>query len=119
MSGPSPDELALFAPESASGPPLPPLKEKVWGALVVKWTKVKQPARGGSILCDDCVKRAQELGTANAPMPHRAMQKRTGPNGDLMLCSEDAQTHKDEDARVQREYEQHHAHDQHASRKYP
>jgi len=113
---PPPDELALFAPEAVTGPPLPPLAEKIWGALVVKWTRAKQPARGGSTMCADCVTRVQELGVATAPVPRRAMWKRTGPNGDLMLCSQDAQNHRDEDAKVQREYGQRHAHDQHQAR---
>ena len=114
---PSADEgLALFGREEVAGGPLPPLQEKVWGALVVKWVKVKQPARGGAILCRDCITRAQEMGVDKAPVPRRAMWKRVGPNGDLPLCSQDAQTHKDEDARVQREYEQRHGHAEHVKR---
>lgn len=110
------DGLALFGREEVSGDPLPALQERVWGALVVKWTKVKQPARGGAILCRDCITRAQEMGVDKAPVPRRATWKRTGPNGELPLCSEDAQTHKDEDGRVQREYEQRKAISDHGKR---
>lgn len=111
------DELALFAPEAVTGPPLPALQEKVWGALVVKWMKVKQPAHGGSTLCVDCVTRVREMGTAAAPVPRHATWKRTGPNGDLVLCSEDAQNHRDKDAEVQREYAGRQTHVEHVKRR--
>jgi hypothetical protein len=110
------DELALFAPEEITGPPLPPLKETVWGALVAKYTKLRQPARGGATLCRDCVVRAQELGVGKAPVPRHAMWKRTGPNGDMALCSEDALTHREADAKALREYEARRAHDEHQAR---
>lgn len=108
--------LALFGREEASGAALPPLREKVWGALVVKWTRVKQPARGGAVLCRDCITRAEERGVGNAPIPRRAVEIRTGPNGALPLCSADAQNHRDADHKAQREYEQRHAHDEHQAR---
>lgn len=110
--------LALFGREEAAGGPLPPLQEKVWGALTVRWTTVRQPARGGAILCRDCITRVEEMGVGKAPIPRRATQKRIGPNGELPLCSQDAQTHKDQDARVQREYADRHAHDEHAARRH-
>lgn len=113
----APEELALFAPEVVEGPPLPPLQEPVWGALVVKWAKLKQPARGGATMCRDCVVRAQELGVEKAPIPRRATWKRTGPNGELPLCSEDAQNHRDADAKVQREYALKHAHADHQAKR--
>jgi len=111
------DELALFAPEAAGGEKLPALQEPVWGALTVRWSRVKQPARGGATLCRDCIVRAQEMGVAKAPVPRRAVWKRTGPNGDLPLCSEDAQTHRDADAKAQREYDAKHAHDAHQAKR--
>jgi len=94
------EELELFAPEPA--PPLPPLKERVFGAVDVKWTRYRQPARE-RVHCADCTKRIHESGAAAAPPPRLASWRRKGPMGDLLLCSEDAETHKSRDAEAERE----------------
>lgn len=114
---PSVDQgVPLFGAEAAVGPPLPALRDKTWGALTVKWGRVRQPARGGAILCRDCITRVQEMGVDKAPVPRRAVETRTGPNGALPLCAADAQNHRDADARAQREYEERQAHKDHVTK---
>ena len=92
------DELidyALLSREEGQREP-PPQPQGIWGALNTKWTAY----RGVHKSCDACVELIHELGTGKAPHPEPARRKRSGPNGDRLLCNGHAEQHKRLDDQV-------------------
>lgn len=88
-------QLDAFGAQGVPEAPVKPV-EPLWGALNVTWKK--PPA--GRHLCQDCV--ALIHGKPDGPHPRIAVTRRCGPNGELLLCHEHAQIHKDADDAVNR-----------------
>lgn len=88
-----------------------PILEETWGAVGVTWTSYK----GARRLCDHCTRRIHQMGTAAAPHPRAATRKRKGPNGDVFLCAEDAQTQKELDMAAERTRKERIEQQEHAS----
>lgn len=89
--------LDLLGGQDLPPTPVKPV-EPTWGAIGVTW---KRPPAGRH-LCQDCVTVIH--GRADGPHPNRAVARRCGPNGELLLCHEHAQLHRDADAAVEREH---------------
>jgi hypothetical protein len=89
------DALGLFEIGAAERPP-PPMPQGVWGALGTKWTRFK----GVHQPCVACTELIHQLGVGKAPHPQPASWKRTGPNGDRLLCNEHGEEHRRLDSQV-------------------
>lgn len=57
----------------------------------IRYTRIATKA-GGRTLCDDCCRLIHELGQLLAPLPRRAVWRRTDDKTAVVLC----QAHKDE-----------------------
>lgn len=88
--------MDLFGGQDIPMAPVEPV-EPTWGAVGVTWPKMLS----GRHLCQDCV--ALIHGNPGGPQPRSAVARRKGPNGELLLCHEHAQHHKDADARAERD----------------
>ncbi len=77
-------------------PDMPEVEQpkEIWGAIKTKYTAYK----GAHKACDECVMLIHQKGVANAPLPGPARFKRTGPNGETVLCN----AHKEQHFRLDR-----------------
>lgn len=98
--------------ELVTPPPLPPMRYQRFGARGAKW----KAWTGAHRPCDDCVQRIHDLGVASAPLPAGASWRRKGPNGELFLCSIDADERKRLDAAVEAEHARGNAHQEHVAK---
>lgn len=103
--------LDLFGGQDIPMPTVQPV-EPTWGALEgqVKWLK----PLAGRHLCDDCTVHVH-AGKGGTPLA--ATARRVGPVGVLHLCPVHAQTHREADARAEREYRARQAVKEHQARR--